>query len=61
MTLKEELHALIDKLPDDASIEDVQYRLYVLDTIKRGEEAIDRGEGLTPDEAKARLAKWLSK
>jgi predicted transcriptional regulator len=61
MTLKEELHALIDRLPDDASIEDVQYRLYVLDKIKRGEESIKRGETLTQAEVEARFAKWLSK
>jgi len=61
MTIKDEVRALLDKLPDDATMEDVQYHLYVLDKIRRGEESIERGEGLTQEQVETKFAKWLSK
>ena len=30
MTVKEQLHKLVDELPDDDAVEEMQYRLYVL-------------------------------
>jgi len=38
-TPKQEVKALLDNLPDDCSLEDVQYHLYVIEKINRG---IDR-------------------
>jgi hypothetical protein len=35
-TVKEEVRVLLDKLPDDCSLEDVQYHLYVVEKIHRG-------------------------
>ncbi len=32
-TAKEEVRTLLDKLPDDCSLEDVQYHLYVVEKI----------------------------
>ena len=57
---KDEVASLLKNLPDDASYEDIQYHLYVLEKVKRG---IDRAEieGAVPHEAaKARLGKWLA-
>ena len=34
---------LVDHLPDDASIEDVQYHLYVLEKIRKGRDDISQG------------------
>lgn len=41
-TVKTEVRSLLEKLPDDCSIEDVQYHLYVVEKIQHG---IDRAEG----------------
>ena len=38
MTAKELVRRLLDGLPDDATIEDVQYQIYVLQKIRAGEE-----------------------
>jgi predicted transcriptional regulator len=59
--VKEQVRAMLDQLPDDCTVEDVQYRLYVLDRIRRGLESIDRDEGIPHEEVKRRMAKWLSK
>ena len=55
-TAKDEVRKLLDRLPDAASFEDIQYQVYVLDEITRGAEEIDRGEGVEHEEAKLRLA-----
>jgi hypothetical protein len=50
---------MIDHLPEDASIEDIQYHLYVLEKIRRGQSDIRDGRSLSGEEAKDRLSKWL--
>lgn len=41
-TAKDEVKALLDTLPDDCSLEDIQYHLHVVEKIQRG---IARAEG----------------
>jgi hypothetical protein len=36
MTTKEKVRELLDRLPDDCSLDDVLYHLYVVQTIDRG-------------------------
>jgi len=57
---KDEVSSLLEKLPDDASYEDIQYHLYVLEKVKRGLERADREGVVQHDEARARLGKWLA-
>lgn len=60
-TAKDEVRRLLDDLPDEASFEDIQYQVYLLDEVSRGGKEIDRGEGIDQGEAKRRLARWLEK
>jgi hypothetical protein len=49
----------LDRLPDDASIEDVQYHPYVVEIVRNGLEAARR-EGRIPQKgAEEKLGKWL--
>ncbi|HPA72947.1 MAG TPA: hypothetical protein PKY31_11800 [Spirochaetota bacterium] len=57
-TAKQEAINAISKLPDSATIDDIMYRLYVIDKINRGLEAIDRGETLTIDELRKEAESW---
>jgi hypothetical protein len=59
--LKENVSEMIRRMPDDASLEDMQYHLYVLEKLQRGQADIRDGEGVCHKEAKERLAKWLTK
>lgn len=52
--------ALLDRLPKDASIEDIQYHLYVTDKVRNGLESIENDGGLTQEQVEYRLAKWLA-
>ena len=43
METKDAVRALLDRLPDDCSIEDVLYHLYVLQEVERGRADITAG------------------
>ena len=47
-------------MPDEATLEDIQYHLCVLQCIEQGEKDIEDGRTLTHVEAEQRLAKWLN-
>jgi hypothetical protein len=59
-TAKEEVRQLLDTLPDEASLEDIQYHIYVRQKIEQSLEAVEAGRVLTDDEAEPRFARWLS-
>ena len=56
-TAKEEVEALLDKLPDDCSLEDIQYHLYVLEKVRHGLEVADTQGTVPQAEAEERLSK----
>lgn len=59
MGAKETVLKLMEALPDDASIEDIQYHLYVLQKIQAGEEDLQAGETIAHEEVMRELASWL--
>jgi hypothetical protein len=56
-TAKEEVKTLLDKLPDDCSLEDVQYHLYVVEKIHRGIERAEEEGVLSQDEVERKFNK----
>jgi hypothetical protein len=56
-TAKEDVEALLSKLPDDCSIEDIQYHLYVIEKVRKGLEAVGT---ISQEEVERRLGKWLT-
>lgn len=56
----QDIKELLEHLPDDSSIEDVQYHLYVLEKIRNGQNDISNGRHYSTEEAKERLSKWLN-
>jgi hypothetical protein len=59
-TAKQEVEAMLNKLPDDCSLEDIRYRMYVLEKIQRGIERVDTEGTVNQAEAEERLGKWLT-
>jgi hypothetical protein len=57
--LREQVTSLLDRLPPDASIEDLQYHLYVIEKVRNGFEAAEKEGTLTQEQAEERLGKWL--
>jgi len=58
-TAKQDVRKILDSLPDEASLEDIQYHLYVLQRVQRGREDVKAGRVVPQDEVERRLAKWL--
>ena len=56
---KDEVSTLLEKLPKDASYEDIQYHLYVLEKIQRGLKRAETEGVVAHEDVKARLGKWL--
>lgn len=60
-TTKQEVTSLLEKLPDDSSLEDVQYHLYVIEKIRRGVERAESEGALSQEQTEQQLKKWLTK
>ncbi|MDD2621291.1 MAG: hypothetical protein PHC92_11565 [Syntrophomonadaceae bacterium] len=59
-TLKQEAIELIANLPEPVKIEDIMYHLYVLEKIKKGREAIKKGEYTLVENLKIEIELWHS-
>jgi len=57
-TAKQEVRELLDTLPDDSSLEDIQYHLYVRRKVQRGIKDISEGRTYSQDEVENRMEKW---
>ncbi len=60
-TAKQEVQRILNSLPDSATIEDVQYRLYVRQAIAVGLRDVEEGRVLSQEEVERRMAKWSEK
>jgi septum formation inhibitor-activating ATPase MinD len=58
---KQQVISLLDSLPDNCSLDDIQYHLYVLTKIKKSEERIKAGDVLSQEDVKQRLSQWLGR
>lgn len=58
---KQQVQDILEKLPEDASLEDIQYHIYVRQKIEQGLADVAAGRVVSHEEVQRRLAKWLSK
>ncbi|MFC2131902.1 hypothetical protein ACFLSQ_10750 [Bacteroidota bacterium] len=59
MNVKESAKKTIDKLPKEVSIDDIINALYINAKFGHGENEIREGKGISHNEAKQRLQKWV--
>ena len=59
-TAKHDVELLLNKLPEDCSLEDIQYHLYVLDKVRRGLADGHEHGWIPQSEVEARLSAWLT-
>ncbi len=60
-TPKDEVRKLLDRLPDEASFEDIQYHIYVREKVERGLKDVEEGRVLSRQEVERRMSKWLGR
>jgi hypothetical protein len=59
-TAKDQVKALLQKLPDDCSLEDIQYHLYVVEKVRNGFAEADSQGAVPQTEVEERFGKWLT-
>jgi predicted transcriptional regulator len=57
-TAKEQVQRILEVLPDDASLEDIQYHIYVRQKVDQGLADGEAGRVVSHEEAMRRLDKW---
>jgi predicted transcriptional regulator len=60
MTTKETVRAILERLPDNCTIDDVLYQLYVVQAVARGDADAAAGRTVSHEQVDADLRrKWL--
>ena len=57
-TVKNEVKSLLEKLPDDCTLEDIQYHLYVVEKVHRGIDRAEKEGEISQQEVEKRLSEW---
>ncbi|HPB82533.1 MAG TPA: hypothetical protein PK200_10905 [Spirochaetota bacterium] len=57
-SIKQEAINAISTLPDDATIEDIMYRLYVIDKVHAGLDDVKNGRVITTEELEKEIQTW---
>ena len=60
-TAKHEVESLLENFRMIASLEDIQYHLYVIDKIRKGIEVAETQGTLSQEEVEIRLSRWTTK
>ncbi|TFG30150.1 MAG: hypothetical protein EU532_01560 [Promethearchaeota archaeon] len=58
-SVKDTVIEFIKKLPDNLTVEEIAYKLYIDERINKAQSQMKDGKYLTHEEAKERLKKWL--
>jgi hypothetical protein len=58
--IKTEIREVLDELPDDCTMEDVQYHLYVREQIQQGLWSLENEPTYTQEEVEQAVAQWLT-
>ena len=55
---KQEALETIGKLPDDADMDEIMYRLFVLDKVRKGQKAVEDRRTITSKDLKSEIKTW---
>jgi ribosome maturation protein Sdo1 len=59
LTAKQEVLDLIEQLPNDVSMDEIIYHVYVFSKVKKGQKAVKQGATLTSEELKGEIDSWF--
>ena len=57
-TLKQDALETLQRLPDNADIEEIMYRLYVLENIRRGQQDAEQGKSIPAEQLLKDIQTW---
>jgi predicted transcriptional regulator len=58
-TAKDDVQKILNQLPEDATLEEIQYHIYVCQKIERGLTDVVEGRTMSHEEVEQRMSKWL--
>ena len=58
-SIKNKLHSLLEQLPDNCSVEDIQYHLYVFQKVNQSLRIANSEHILEQEQVERLLSKWL--
>ena len=59
MSDKEKALQVIQRLPDDATFDDIMYEIYFCERVAKGLDQVRRGEVVPHEDVKREIAAWL--
>lgn len=59
VTAKDTVRRMLDEIPDDATYEDIEYRIYVRRKVEQGLKDLEEGRTSSHEEVERRMARWL--
>ena len=57
-SVKEEAIKVISSMPEPVDIDEIMYRLYVIDKIRKGRDAAEKGDTINIDALKKEIEQW---
>ena len=57
-TLKQEALTAISQLPETAYVDTMMYRLYMIDKVMKGREAVEKGKTISAEDLKQEIESW---
>ena len=58
--VKEQVLTMVERLPDDASLDDIMAEIYFKAQVDAGLRELDDGKGIPHAEVEKRMSKWLA-
>jgi len=59
VSAKQQIQAILDRVSEDASFEEILYQLYLRRKVEQGECDLEDGRAVSNEEARARVDQWL--
>ncbi len=56
--VKQEALNTIRQLPEDVDMDEIMYRLYVVEKIRKGQQAVEDNQTISHEEMKKEIDKW---
>ena len=57
-TAKQAALKTINQLPENTDMDEIMYRLYVLDKIRKGQDAVEQGQTLSSEALQREIDSW---
>jgi hypothetical protein len=57
-SLKQEALEAISRMSDSSNIDDIMYRLYVIDKVRKGRDAVQKGDVVAAQELRKEMESW---